>query len=149
MNTLTFTREDIIRRTSKKLNLSHNDMKLALDAVLETMREMITEEQSNIRIELRNFGVFEVKPTKAKPRARNPRTNEEVYVPPRRKVQFRPGKVIRKVLQKESGFRVFFNIDFSAARSFLYMDFSNPARSAQSSLYRLPGAVESAQSFFI
>ena len=101
MNTLTFTREDIIRRTSEKLDLSHNDMKLVLDLVLGTMCGMLTEEKSNIRIELRNFGVFEVKPTKAKPRARNPRTNEEVYVPPRRKIHFKPGKVIREVLQKE------------------------------------------------
>jgi integration host factor subunit beta len=101
MKTLTFTREDIIRRTSEKLNLSYNDMKLAVDSVLETMSGMLTEEQSNIRIELRNFGVFEVKPTKAKPRARNPRTNEEVYVPPRRKVHFKPGKIIREVLQQE------------------------------------------------
>jgi nucleoid DNA-binding protein len=101
MNTLTFTREDIIRRTSEKLDLSHNDMKLVVDSILETMSGMLTEEQSNIRIELRNFGVFEVKPTKAKPRARNPRTNEEVYVPPRRKIHFKAGKVIREVLQKE------------------------------------------------
>jgi nucleoid DNA-binding protein len=101
MNTLTFTREDIIRRTSEKLDLSHNDMKLVLDSILQTMSGMLTEEQSNIRIELRNFGVFEVKPTKAKPRARNPRTNEEVYVPPRRKIHFKAGKVIREVLQKE------------------------------------------------
>ena len=101
MNTLTFTREDIIRRTSEKLNLSHNDMKLVVDSILETMSGMLTEEQSNIRIELRNFGVFEVKPTKAKPRARNPRTNEEVYVPPRRKIHFKAGKRIRKILQQE------------------------------------------------
>jgi nucleoid DNA-binding protein len=101
MNTLTFTREDIIRRTSEKLDLSHNDMKLVVDSILQTMSGMLTEEQSNIRIELRNFGVFEVKPTKAKPRARNPRTNEEVYVPPRRKIHFKAGKVIREVLQKE------------------------------------------------
>jgi len=101
MKALTFTRQDIIRRTSEKLNVSYNDMKLAVDSTLETMSGILTEEQSNIRIELRNFGVFEVKPTKAKPRARNPRTNEEVYVPPRRKIHFKPGKDIREVLQKE------------------------------------------------
>jgi len=101
MNTLTYTREDIIRRTAEKLNLSHDDMKLAVDSILDTMSGMLTEELSNIRIELRNFGVFEVKPTKAKPRARNPRTNEEVFVPPRRKVHFKPGKIIKNVLQKE------------------------------------------------
>ena len=101
MNILTFTREDIVRRTSHKLDLSHNDMKLAIDSILETMSEMLTENKSNIRIELRNFGIFEVKPTKAKPRARNPKTNMEIYVPPRRKIHFKAGKIIREVLQKE------------------------------------------------
>ena len=57
MNILTFTREDIVRRTSHKLDLSHNDMKLAIDSILETMSEMLTENKSNIRIELRNFGI--------------------------------------------------------------------------------------------
>ena len=52
------------------------------------------------RIEIRNFGVFEVKPTKAKPRARNPRTNEEIYVPARRKTHFKPGKLLKEVLKK-------------------------------------------------
>ena len=101
MDMLTFTREDIIRRTSEKLDLSHNDMKLVVDSTLETISEMLIEKKSNIRIELRNFGVFEVKPTKAKPRARNPRTNEEVYVPPRRKIHFKAGKIIREVTEEE------------------------------------------------
>jgi DNA-binding protein HU-beta/integration host factor subunit beta len=43
------------------------------------------------RIELRNFGVFEVK--KGKPRqARNPRTGEKVKVPARLVVTFKPGR---------------------------------------------------------
>ena len=101
MKAIKYTREDIIRRTSVKLNLNHDDTKLAVDSSLETILEMLIENKSNIRIELRNFGVFEVKPTKAKPRARNPRTNEEVYVPPRRKISFKPGKKIKIVLQQE------------------------------------------------
>ena len=93
--------EDIIRRTGNKLNLTHDEIKLILDTTLDTIAEMLTEDKSRIRIELRNFGVFEVKPTKAKPRARNPRTNEEVFVPPRRKIHFKPGKIIRQELQQE------------------------------------------------
>ncbi|MFH1851291.1 MAG: HU family DNA-binding protein, partial [Candidatus Neomarinimicrobiota bacterium] len=42
----------------------------------------------------------EVKPTKAKPKARNPRTNEIVYVPAHRKTHFKAGKVIREQLRK-------------------------------------------------
>ena len=101
MKVMNYVREDIIRRVGDKLNLTHDEMKLILDTTLDTMAEMLTEERSRIRIELRNFGVFEVKPTKAKPRARNPRTNEEVYVPPRRKIHFKPGKIIRQELQQE------------------------------------------------
>ena len=101
MKNLNYTREDIIRRTGDKLNLTHDEMKLILDTTLKTITEMLTENKSRIRIELRKFGIFEVKPTKAKPRARNPRTNEEVFVPPRRKIHFKPGKNIRNVLQQE------------------------------------------------
>ena len=101
MKPINYTREDIIRRTGDKLNLTHDEMKLILDTTLDTIAEMLTEEKSRIRIELRKFVIFEVKPTKAKPRARNPRTNEEVYVPPRRKIHFKPGKIIRQALQQE------------------------------------------------
>ena len=101
MKSVNYTREDIIRRASDKLNLTHDEMKIILDTTLDTMAEMLTEEHSHLRIELRNFGIFEVKPTRAKPRARNPKTNEEVYVPPRRKIHFKPGKIIRQELQQE------------------------------------------------
>ena len=101
MKPVNYTREDIIRRAGDKLNLTHDEMKIILDTTLDIMTEILTKEQSSIRIELRNFGIFEVKPTRAKPRARNPRTNEEVYVPPRRKIHFKPGKIIRQELQQE------------------------------------------------
>ena len=101
MQSINFTREDIIRRAGDMLNLTYDEMKIILDTTLDTMASMLTEEKSRIRIELRNFGIFEVKPTRAKPRARNPRTNEEVYVPPRRKIHFKPGKIIRQELQRE------------------------------------------------
>ena len=101
MKSLNYTREDIIRKTSDKLNITHDEMKIILDTTLDTMADMLTENRSRIRIELRNFGIFEVKPTRAKPKARNPKTNEEVYVPPRRKIHFKPGKIIRQELQQE------------------------------------------------
>ena len=100
MNTINYTREDIIRTACDKLNITHDEMKIILDTTLDTMTEILTKEQSRIRIELRNFGIFEVKPTKAKPKARNPRTNEEIYVPARRKVSYKPGKNIKKILSK-------------------------------------------------
>ncbi len=101
MKTKTYTRMDIVHVVSKKLNIPEVRMKQILDSVFEAMTDILIVPESRTRIELRNFGVFEVKPTKAKPRARNPRTNEEVFVPAHRKIHFKPGKLIREVIQQE------------------------------------------------
>ncbi|NQT24276.1 HU family DNA-binding protein, partial [candidate division KSB1 bacterium] len=46
------------------------------------------------------FGVFEVKKTKPKPKARNPKTGEIIYVPARRKTHFKAGKLLKEVLKQ-------------------------------------------------
>ncbi len=51
------------------------------------------------RIELRNFGVFEVKRRKAR-KARNPRTDEQVFVAPKNVVTFQPGKEMEETIRK-------------------------------------------------
>src|SRR5208337_1760512 len=51
------------------------------------------------RIELRNFGVFEVKRRKAR-KARNPRTGERVDVPPKNVVTFKPGKEMEERIRQ-------------------------------------------------
>jgi len=61
------------------------------DTVQRTL-DMITEALAkNGRIELRNFGVFDVK-ERAPRKGRNPRTGEEVQVPARKVVVFKAGK---------------------------------------------------------
>lgn len=97
----TYTKMDIVRAVARNQDISEVSAKRLVESVIDTMTVMLTENRSNTRIELRNFGVFEIKPTKAKPRARNPRANTEVYVPPRRKVHFKAGKILRDVLKKE------------------------------------------------
>ena len=81
------------------MDMPVSQMKAPVDAVFEVLREIMSQDLPKLRVEIRNFGVFEIKPTKAKPRARNPRTNEEVYVPPRRKSHFKPGRKLRQVLR--------------------------------------------------
>ena len=48
------------------------------------------------RIELRGFGVFNVKPRKTGI-GRNPRTGEEVRIPPGKAVRFKPGKELQNI----------------------------------------------------
>ena len=101
MEKITYTKYDIIRKVSERLNIPKDEVKIIFESILEEMSEIMCEEEYLSRIEIRNFGVFDVKPTKAKPRARNPKTNEEIYVPPRRKIQYKPGKNIKKILNKD------------------------------------------------
>ena len=65
------------------------------DAIVDTLIQ-------DGRIELRNFGVFEVK--KRKPRqARNPRTGEKVFVPERMSIKFKPGMEMTEKVEKLDG----------------------------------------------
>ncbi|MBS1272096.1 MAG: DNA-binding protein HU [Candidatus Marinimicrobia bacterium] len=97
---MTYTKKDVARRTAEAVDEKIYLTEKIVDGFFDTLREMMSEDRERVRIEIRNFGVFEVKPTKAKPKARNPRTNEEIYVPPRKKTHFKPGKLLREVLKK-------------------------------------------------
>tara|TARA_B100001250_G_scaffold348681_1_gene319498 strand:+ start:1467 stop:1778 length:312 start_codon:yes stop_codon:yes gene_type:complete len=101
MDNVTYTKKDIIRKVSNNLNVSKDEVQIIFESILTTISDIICKEEYLSRIEVRNFGVFEVKSTKAKPKARNPKTNEEIYVPPRRKVHYKPGKIIKNILNKD------------------------------------------------
>ena len=82
------TKKEIVRQISDRADLTQLKVKeivqWTFDAIIETLIK-------DGRIELRNFGVFEVKKRKAR-RARNPRTDEKVFVPEKNVVTFQPGK---------------------------------------------------------
>ena len=71
-----------------------------VDSIFSSLREIMTGSDSEVRIEIRDFGVFEVKKTKPKNKARNPRTGETVYVPARKKVHFKAGQKLKEILKK-------------------------------------------------
>ena len=100
MRVKTYTKKDVVKRTAKVTGEKICSTRKIVDGVFVALREMLCEDDKNLRIEIRNFGVFEIKPTRAKPKARNPRTNEVVYVPPRRKTHFKPGVLIKEALKK-------------------------------------------------
>src|SRR5580693_4373182 len=82
------TKKDIVRIISERANLTQLKTK---EIVQWTFDEIIATLLREGRIELRNFGVFEVKTRKAR-RARNPRTNQPVSVEAKNVVTFQPGK---------------------------------------------------------
>ena len=98
---VTYTKNDLIEIIHDKIFVPKDKIKTMVDVILDSMNDIFNKKKSNIRLEIRNFGVFEIKPTKAKPKARNPKTNEIVYVPPRRKISFKPSKKLSNKLKKE------------------------------------------------
>lgn len=105
----TATKEDVARRVAEMRDCPLYKAKEQVRTVLTALGDLMIEADPERRIELRNFGVFEVKKTKAKPTARNPKTNEPMFVPSRRKTLFRPGKRVEEVLKtplRELGYEV-------------------------------------------
>jgi len=100
MKIKTYTKKDIANEFSRRQNQSVRKSIKATDTFFNILRDILIEDNPYTRVEIRNFGVLESKPTKAKPRARNPVTNEEIYVPAHKKTRFKPGKLIKKYLKK-------------------------------------------------
>lgn len=82
------TKKEIVRIISERANLTQLKTKEIVQWTFDAIIDTLLEEG---RIELRNFGVFEVKTRKAR-RARNPRTNQPVTVDAKNVVTFQPGK---------------------------------------------------------
>lgn len=82
------TKKEIVRAISEKLGMTQLTTKEIVQKTFDAIVETLVEER---RIELRNFGVFEVK-LRAARKARNPRTGGQVEVPAKYVVTFKPGK---------------------------------------------------------
>ncbi len=95
----TLTKKDVARRVSELVKEPIYKCEPWVASVIEALGDLMMEADPEVRIELRDFGVFEVKKTRAKPKARNPKTNETVFIPSRRKTHFKPSKKIKAILQ--------------------------------------------------
>lgn len=86
------TKQDIVVEIARQTGLQQALIKSIVQKILNSIVDVLVSEQ---RIELRNFGVFVVKERKAR-KARNPRTGEEVSVPAKCVVTFKPGKAMEE-----------------------------------------------------
>ena len=82
---------DIVNRVVERTGVSRTKAELAVETVFEAMKRAL---EKGDRIELRGFGVFNVRPRKTGI-GRNPRTGEEVNIPPGKAVRFKPGKELQ------------------------------------------------------
>ena len=82
------TKKDIVRTIAEQLDLPQLRTKELVQKTFDALIETLVQEG---RIELRNFGVFQIKRRDARV-ARNPRTGERVPVQAKSVVTFKPGK---------------------------------------------------------
>ncbi len=94
----TFTKRDVAKHVAQSTGENINTVTFWVDHVIDGLRGIMMSARPELRIEIRDFGVFEVKKTRSKPKARNPKSGEIIYVPPRRKTHFKPSKLLRKFL---------------------------------------------------
>ena len=82
------TKKEIVKTISEEIGLTQQTTKEIVQKTFDAIVETLIQDG---RVEIRNFGVFEVK--NRKPRlARNPKTGEKVDVPAKYVVTFKPGK---------------------------------------------------------
>src|SRR3954453_17139099 len=92
------TKKEIVKLISERADLTQLKTKEIVQWTFDAIVDTLIEEG---RIELRNFGVFEVKRRKAR-KARNPRTGAKVEVGPKNVVTFQPGKEMEERVRKMS-----------------------------------------------
>ena len=82
---------DIINEVVNRTGITKTKAEMAVETVFETMKKALA---SGERIELRGFGIFNVRPRKTGI-GRNPRTGAEVAIPAGKAVRFKPGRELQ------------------------------------------------------
>ena len=96
---MSLTKRDLVARISEESGLPQQNVLDVVQKTLDYIRESVAKGQ---KVELRNFGVFEVKVRKARV-GRNPNAPEtDVPIPQRAVVKFKPGKEMRDEVIKLS-----------------------------------------------
>lgn len=89
---MTITKKDIIMDISNETGIKQTDVKIVVQKLLDCVTKTLAEGKT---VEFRNFGIFKVKERRGRT-GRNPRTGEQVPVPPKKVVSFKPGLIMKR-----------------------------------------------------
>ena len=89
---MTMTKRELVIRVANQLGMTQSEVSRVVEMTFDSITRVLAQGK---RWELRDFGVFEVK-TRASRIGRNPRTGDQVPVPERKVVTFRPGKKMKE-----------------------------------------------------
>ena len=92
------SRPKIIKQLKlKNPNLSRSDLEIIIDTICQNINLSLKKGE---KIELRGFGTFFIKKIKEKHSARNPKTEELIYIPEKNKVRFKASKFLKKFINE-------------------------------------------------
>jgi DNA-binding protein HU-beta len=89
---------ELVSVASEKVGLTKKDTELVLNAAIETIIETLAAGE---KVQLVGFGAFEVKHRAAR-LGRNPKTKESIEIPPAQVPVFKPGKMMKEAICKET-----------------------------------------------
>ncbi len=88
----TITKKELVSRIADKTRQTKVVTKEVIQLFLD---EIISELGKGNRLEFREFGVFEIKERAAR-KAQNPRTLEKVFIPAKKVVKFKVGRLMKE-----------------------------------------------------
>ncbi len=91
-------KKNVVDEISSELSMQKQDVRLAVDIILETMGNALVEGR---RIELRGYGSFSVRTRKAR-LTKNPRTGKMMDIPERKTLHFTMSKSLKETLIRET-----------------------------------------------
>jgi nucleoid DNA-binding protein len=89
------TKRELVIAVAERLGFTQNEVSNVVQTTLDAITECLAEGQ---RLEIRNFGVFEIKKRDARI-GRNPRTGQEVSITEKRVATFKPGKALKEYVE--------------------------------------------------
>ena len=90
------TKRELVVNVAEQLGFTQNEVSDVVQTTLDTITEALA---TGDRLEIRNFGVFEVKVREAR-LGRNPRTGDSVPIAEKHIPIFKPGKALKEWVEK-------------------------------------------------
>ena len=89
---MTITKKDIVMKIAQETGIKQMHVKKVVQKTFDEIIEALNQGQT---IELRNFGIFKVRVRKGR-MGRNPRTGDQVPIPDKKVVSFKPGLIMKE-----------------------------------------------------
>lgn len=93
------TKRELVIDVAERLGFTQNEVSAVVQTTLESITSALAQ---GSRIEIRNFGVFDIKVRDARI-GRNPRTGDSVPISEKRVAVFKPGKALKELVENQKG----------------------------------------------